>query len=489
MEIIKIKIDNENQSLLAALRDRGYFLPADCGGRGTCGKCKVRILRDEQSNAPETGPEILACKVFGEGSYPVVIPDYGEDEIWAIGLSDEENEWAPLNTLQDGSLPPDHLALAVDLGTTTIAAGLTDTSTGEILRSAAGINHQRVYGADVLLRMDAANRGEGGKLQELVMKDLNALCSRLGLGKDLSALPIPVIISGNTTMEHLLQGLSCRTLGVYPFQPVDITLHTYRNMTILPGISTFVGADIVSGIVACQIDRKEEISILVDLGTNGEMIIGNKDRILAASTAAGPAFEGGNISCGLAGVPGAIDRVVIEKGKARVTTIGGKSPAGLCGTGVLETVYEMLKDGIIDETGLLEEAYFDNGFPRAEGVVFTAKDIREVQLAKAAIRAGIEVLLSAYGVSYGQIDRLYLAGGFGQKLDAKKAIGIGMLPEELADRIVPVGNTSLKGAVLFARDPDMPRRLDHVIRISEEITLSNHQLFNDLYVEHMFFPE
>ena len=548
MKRIRIRIDHK-QSLLDGIRSAGYFLPADCGGQGRCGKCKVRILAvasdgereislggeagipagrmvlavtakdaDCLSKEDLSGGWRLACLVRGAGSFLLDIPDYNEDEVFAVGYSGEPDtpvsrdsakedeagrkpveKEAKTDSLQ-GIDSKENLALAVDIGTTTLAACLIRPDTGEILGTATGINHQRVYGADVLSRIDAANRGEGEKLKDLVIGDLNSLCQKLGLTEDVCNrtpyfnksifdLTMPVIISGNSTMEHLLQGLSCKTLGLYPFDPVDISLHAWHNMTILPGLSTYVGADIVSGIVACGIDRRQELSILVDLGTNGEMVIGNKDRILAASTAAGPAFEGGNISCGMAGIPGAIDRVVIDKGQVRVSTIAGKKAVGLCGTGVIETVYELKKEGYMDETGLLADPWFDQGFPLADHVIFSAKDIREVQLAKAAIRAGIEVLLKAYGVSADQIDRLYLAGGFGLKLDGEKAVGIGMLPEELKDRILAVGNTSLKGAVLFATDPKISRRFDHVIKISKEITLSEHDQFNDLYLEHMFFPE
>ena len=260
-------------------------------------------------------------------------------------------------------------------------------------------------------------------------------------------------------------------------------------MTILPGISTFVGADIVSGIVACGMDESEEICILVDLGTNGEMAIGNRDRILSASTAAGPAFEGGNISCGIPGIPGAVCSVEIEDGKAKVQTIGGSPASGICGTGVLEVVYELLKEELIDETGLLDDDYFDDGFPVAEGVVFTGKDVREVQLAKSAVRAGMEVLIEAYGTDYDHIGKLYLAGGFGQKIDLEKAVGIGLLPEELLDRMYPVGNSSLAGAVMAARDPAILERMAETALRSEETALAESPLFSDLYMDHMFFPE
>ncbi|MBQ9155440.1 MAG: DUF4445 domain-containing protein [Eubacterium sp.] len=507
MKKIETRINDKSKSLLDALREDGHFLPAYCGGRGTCGKCKVRFLTeapkaDDRQQSCLSNQEIedgwrLACLTYVDGSCVMEVPDYREDEIAAadsfaadelaaIGSPDVNANRAAADSTGHGH-SFEGTALAIDLGTTTIAASLVNISDGAAFHTVTCLNHQRSYGADVLSRIDAANKGEGRRLQGLVMDDLSYLCRQLGIAEQIQDVNIPVIISGNTTMEHLLQGLSCQGLGLYPFTPVDISLHSYGNMTILPGISTYVGADIVSGILACDIDRREQVSILVDLGTNGEMLIGNKDRILATSTAAGPAFEGGNISCGLAGIPGAIDTVHIEDGQTRITTIAGSAPVGICGTGVLETVYELVKEEIVDETGLLDDAWFEEGYPLAEGITFSAKDIREVQLAKSAIRAGIEILLVSYGITYDQVDRLYLAGGFGQKINCHKAVGIGMLPEELADRIVAVGNSSMNGACMFAANPELADRFHHITEISEEINLSNHKLFNDLYLEHMFF--
>ena len=488
--IITINID-KSRSLLSQLRDQGYFITAWCGGRGNCGKCRVRFLK----GAPEPGDidkrsmsadELdkgwrLACGTYLEGIVEIELPDQEEEHIQAAD-SFAEDLMKPDEREIEASY-----ALALDIGTTTIAACLLDRNKGQALRTVTGINHQRVYGADVLSRIEAANRGEGRRLQEMILGDLNDLCRKLEIGESVEDLSMPVIVSGNTTMGHLLQGLSCRGLGAYPFTPEDISMHLYRNMTFLPGISTYVGADIVSGIVACGIDRKEDISIFVDLGTNGEMLIGNKERILAASAAAGPAFEGGSISCGSAGVPGAIESVEIKNKVPRIRTIGEKPACGICGTGVLETVYELLKEGIIDETGLLDEEYFEQGFPLAPGITFTARDVREVQLAKSAIRAGIEILLRSYGISCDQVSRLYLAGGFGQGINCKKAVGIGMIPEDFKDRIQSVGNSSLEGAKMYAIDPETGSRFQHAAEISEEIVLSNHELFNDLYIEHMYF--
>ena len=540
MKKISITVEDQGTSLLDKLRDQGAFIPAYCGGRGICGKCRVRLLDPlpeptEADRACFSDRDLargwrLACRLLEPGTYQLIMEEDQGDQIQAAtafeGLEDREKRIQAATAFEGLEGQEDKVevsaalgsvggpgvqdqgdksrvkasisglegqnqirALAVDIGTTTIAASLLDTWKKQTLKTRTGINHQRAYGADVLSRIDAANRGQGHHLQQLVMADLDRLVAGLGLGDSVDALDLPVIIAANTTMGHLLQGLSCQGLGSYPFKPVDISLHMYKNMTILPGISTYLGADLVSGLVACGIDQRDEISFFVDLGTNGEMAIGNRDRIIASSTAAGPAFEGGNISCGTAGVPGAIDRVSIKDGMASLTTIGGQAPVGICGSGVLEIVFELVKAGIADRTGLLGRRYFEQGYPLAPGISFTAKDMREVQMAKAAIRAGIEILLDSYGASWDQVARLYLAGGFGQKINPAKALGIGMLPEALADRITAVGNSSLEGAKLLAMNPDLKDRFLRVAVMARELHLSNQPSFQDLYLTYMDFPE
>ena len=498
----RIRIENtaEGTSILQALQARGEYIPAPCGGNATCGECRVRFVQDPPAPSQAdrkvlTEAEIadgvrLACRTAAVQGAVIEIEAGDEKQMdVASGFTlDVASGRVPVQRdIVDGEKDTEEggtIAAAVDIGTTTIAMSAVDIGSGRILGTSTGINHQRSWGADVISRMEASNQGKGALLQKSIRADLDLLREELGLAQDAR-----MVISGNSTMEHLLQGLSCETLGVAPYTPVDISLHEYENMTILPGISTFVGADIVSGIVACGIDQSEEICILVDLGTNGEMAIGNRNRIISASTAAGPAFEGGNISCGVAGIPGAVSSVEITDGEARVETIGGLPPVGLCGTGVLETVYELLKEELVDEAGLLDDEYFDDGFPVAEGIVFTNKDVREVQLAKSAVRAGLEVLLEEYGADYDQIGKLYIAGGFGQKINLEKAVGIGLLPEELLDRMVPVGNSSLAGAVMAACDPSVLERMRAVGENAEETALAENPLFSDLYMDNMFFPE
>ena len=494
LKTVTLSIDeNQNANLLTHLRINGHVIPAYCAGKGVCGKCKVRFLE----NAPEwkenearffTQEELedgwrLACETRVSGEVRVEILDIREKKVETNVISaegaSEETERA-------------EYVAAVDIGTTTIAVSKVEKTTKTVVNTVTGINDQKVFGADVISRITEANRGKGGLLQVLIRNSLKRVYQKLGMSVETTKS----VISCNTTMGHLLQGYSCRSLGVAPYKPVDISLHEFKNMTMLPGISTFLGADAVSGIIATGMDQKEEISILVDIGTNGEMAIGNKDRILVASAAAGPAFEGGNIIHGMPGVPGAISSVEIIKEEdgsysTGLDIIGKHAPAGLCGSGVLDTVYELRKNGLIDETGLLKEPYFEKGYPLGDKIFFTAKDVREVQLAKSAIRAGIEVLMREYGVTADQIDSMYLAGGFAYYMNVKKAVGIGLLPKELEKKVQIVGNTSLAGAEFFAMEDgpesEIRERFVQVADKAEEIVLADHEAFQELYIEYMNF--
>lgn len=504
MRRLRSRSEGADKSVLEQLQQQEIFLPADCGGRGACGKCRIRFLSEppavtEQEEKALTPEQLadgwrLACESYVTGEYEILL-DQSEDEMIAAaafhGTEQEPADPCAGQTAEPGAAVQQTGAKivkkgAVDIGTTTIAMSLVDCTNRRVLDTRTSVNHQRSYGADVISRIKASTDGKKEELQKSIRTDLQRLVRQLGEDPD----TLELVVAGNTTMEHLLLGLPCDTLGVAPYTPVDISLHQEGNLLIMPGISTYVGADIVSGIVACGMDQSEEICILVDLGTNGEMAIGNRDRILVASTAAGPAFEGGNIQCGVAGIPGAVSAVEIRDGKTSIRTIGDRPPVGLCGTGVLETVYELLKEGLVDETGLLDEAYEEQGFPLAEGIVLTAKDIREVQLAKSAIRAGIETLVRTWDISYDRIGKLYLAGGFGQKINLEKAAGIGMLPKELLDRTAAVGNSSLAGAVLLAEDDGLRARFARAASGAEEVALSESPYFGDLYMEYMFFdPE
>lgn len=496
-------------SLLEAIGKQGVYLAATCGQRGTCGKCKVQLVAGELSISGADQKKFTELEL--NQGYRLACKAYPKENcvIRSIGETDADFKVITDNTVYHTGQSidkEDGFAVAIDIGTTTIVMSLIGLSSKKVQNTFSSINKQRAYGADVVSRIKASNEGKEKELKESIQKDLQAgiqaLLEQAGIEK--SELK-RIVIAANTTMVHLLLGYSCETLGTFPFTPVQIATHhrTFQEVfdtknyqaevTILPGISAFVGSDITAGLYACDFDQKQKINLFIDLGTNGEMAIGNKDRILVSSTAAGPAFEGGNILCGVGSVAGAICKVDLRGDLPELETIGRKPPVGICGTGVVEITAELLRTGLVDKTGLLVNAYFEEGYElsrdlQRKPIVFTQKDIREIQLAKAAIRAGIEILMNRYGCSYEDIEGLYLAGGFGYQLNLEKAIRIGLLPEELRGRMKAIGNSALAGAIKYLLEEAGNRRLAFIKQIAEEIHLSNDEEFNELYLKEMYFP-
>ena len=253
-----------------------------------------------------------------------------------------------------------------------------------------------------------------------------------------------------------------------------------------------MGADIVSGMYACGMYEQENPALFLDLGTNGEMVVGTKDGFLATATAVGPAFEGGNISCGCPGIPGAISSVSILGQRVVTHTIGNQKPVGICGTGILELTYELYKNGIMDETGTLRETYRENGYPVAEmengdWIFYTQNDIRQLQMAKAAVRSGIEILLQEMNLTVQDVRNVYLAGGLGYKLNVYKAAGIGLIPRELKEKTVAAGNTSLQGAVQFLQEAGAAEHMEAMLVRTAERNLALHPAFEAYYLRFLNF--
>ena len=378
-------------------------------------------------------------------------------------------------------------ALCVDIGTTTIAGTLIDNGTEiQVFRS---LNPQRRFGADVLSRIEAAERGRLSELHQLIVFELMKFVSQA------KKAPDKIIISANTAMVHLLMGWSCSGLGTYPFSPVSLETvntdlkalggNTAVPVTVIGGISAFVGGDISSGIYSCGMTEKKELSLFADLGTNAEMAVGNSERLLVTSAAAGPAFEGGGISCGCGSVPGAVCGVDLKSGELR--TIGSKAPSGICGTGIIELVSELLDSGITDKTGLLCDKYFECGYPVTESISFTQRDMRALQTAKSAVISGIETLLLEYGASMDDIETVYLSGGFGNGLNLSKAENIGLLPRGTAEKAVVLGNSSLGGAVKYSGDDSAEDAISRIKAISTDILLGENEYFSKRYIENMSF--
>lgn len=492
------------------IQSQGTALAMPCGGKGMCGKCRVRVVRGRLPVTPEDKRIFseaqlaqgwrLACKAVTREAVEIVVPVQEQQGFSALAA-----EAADEGAL---SLAADHdYGLAVDIGTTTLAAALVDCTDGKILATATAVNSQRSFGADVVSRIGAACHGKGKALQKAVRRDLTRLMKQLLKDHPGTAARCrQMAIAANTTMLHLLMGWPCDGLGDWPFHPVSLGGKTYRaqevlgpqspladaTVTLLPGMSTYVGADITAGIWQCGLASSDDVSLFVDLGTNGEMVLGNKDQRFIASAPAGPALEGGKLTWGTGSVPGAICGVRIERGRAKVRTIDHAVPVGICGTGILEAMAGLVREGLVDETGKLVEPYFHKGFPLAstldyQRITLSQQDIREIQMAKSAIRAGIESLIERSGISRQRVHQVFLAGGFGYYLDPQKAAVIGLLPADLAERTTAVGNTSLKGAIGLLTGAVTLEELQAIAAGAEEIVLGNDEAFQRLYIDYLNF--
>jgi len=501
------------ETLLDTLRRNEMYLPAECAGKGTCGKCKIRVLEGnlEVTEADElffTNHELeqgyrLACQAYPNCSCKILVEENEESmEILSSCIEEED--------LLDGEY-----GIAIDIGTTTLAMGLVDLTHGKVVDHYTGVNHQRTYGTDVITRIQASNNGKHKELQNVILNDLYFGIQLLtnSFKKKIKQ----VIIAGNTTMIHLLMGYSCKGMGEFPYtpktlDPINISGYAlfeqigyekeyYKKIdfpvSIFPGISTFVGGDIVSGLYYLNFFAKEKTNILIDLGTNGELVIGNKNRCFATSVAAGPAFEGGNLSSGVASVDGAICKIDIEK-YILFKTIHDKPPIGICGTGMIDGIAELLKQGFIDDTGLFMDPYFENGYIVTKDVnnkeiKITQKDIREIQLAKAAVAAGIEIMIEEYGTSKNKIGNIYVAGGFGFQLDIKKAKKVGILPTVDEMKYEMIGNSSLLGGIKFLQclgNKEIEIEMEKIKKLRDKIidfNLANTTKFNEVYMKHMYF--
>ncbi|KJS84808.1 MAG: hypothetical protein JM58_10270 [Peptococcaceae bacterium BICA1-8] len=397
--------------------------------------------------------------------------------------------------------------IAVDLGTTTIVASLVNLLNGEVIKSCSILNSQRKFGEDVISRIQYSASGNLDELKNVVREDILSALAELLTSTGVNREKVfSMVIAGNTTMQSLLLGLHCESLTAHPFKTVTISEHKIRfrdifisdilecEVIVLSGISAYVGADIVAGMLYCNFDKLNQNAMLIDIGTNGEIVIGSKEKILCLATAAGPAFEGGNITNGIGSVTGAIHEVKMINNEIRYNTINDSAPIGICGSGVLDIVSTGLLNNSIDKTGRFSQK-IDGGVLEIaknasnEAIIFTQKDIREVQLAKSAIRTGIEILIKRLNVSYDEIETVYIAGGFGTYMDIESAIRIGMIPKEFKGKIKIVGNSSLGGAITYLINKKSREKINNILEKATYIDISSDRTFNDLFVENMFFLE
>ncbi|MBR5635457.1 MAG: DUF4445 domain-containing protein [Pseudobutyrivibrio sp.] len=462
-----------------------------CGGIGKCLSCAVRFVygAPEMTSDDERALEFwemrngwrLGCKCVITRDCKIQVPKRFVSEINSIGVP---------QTIDELPLDKTNIAIAVDIGTTTLAATAVELNTGKVLRQHTWTNGQTKYGMDVMTRIKAAIDGHAEELQQLVMGDLMAMGTKI-IGEDF--LTHKVVMSGNTVMTHLLLKYPVDGMAQYPFHPYTLDpikfREEHRDIFFMPSISAFVGGDIVSGLYYIKQQSKlrhkeEDVFLMVDMGTNAELVLFDGQKYWCSSASAGPALEGASLSCGCASVRGAINHLSIHDRQVKYTTIGGEKPIGLCGSGVIDLIHELKRNNIIDAGGLLIDEYADRGFPVAEGVVITGEDIQQVLLAKAAIRAGIEMLLNASKMSIESINHLYIAGGLGASVGIWSASGIGLFPQPLINKFESLGNASLLGDIAFIMDPDEASLME-IKNNSQIVILATDPKFEQLFLENL----
>jgi len=452
--------------LMDVLQAQGIAFAHPCGGRGVCLKCAVTASgaisapnEIEQKNGAR-----LSCQMRLLGDCEVTLAEAAGFAVQAV-LS---------------GTPPAALGLAADIGTTTLDIRLYDLQTGAPYAQSAALNPQARFAADVIGRITAAAAGKGEAMRTQLLQALQGMTAGYP--------PITrAVITGNTVMLYLLTGRDPKALATAPFAADCLFGHTETILdspAYLPRcIGAFTGADLTCALLASGITQRAQTAMLCDIGTNGEIALWHEGRLYVASTAVGPAFEGTGISCGMGGAAGAIDTVWALPNGLDAHVIGGGTPRGICGSGLIDAVAGLLRLSWVDQTGAMDA----DTVQIAPGVSLTQQDIRQVQLAKAAVAAGIETLMDIAGIDAEAIATLYIAGGFGSHLNPRSAAAIGLFPPALAPRVQVLDNAALDGAGRLLLDQGLRQTADHIARAAEVVQLSGNPLFAKKYIRHMDF--
>ena len=473
----------DGADLLDVLRHEGLAPEAPCGGRGKCKKCAVTV----------DGTEQLACRTVVSGDMAVTLPEKsGRASVLISGCGVP----AEMDPFRPGYL------LAFDIGTTTIVCYLLDES-GTELAAAGMLNPQAPFGADVISRIQHALGGAMERLTDCIRGGLEKLTVQVCQMAGVPAERIGVVsVVGNPCMQQLFLGITPQNLASVPFAPVitessvcparDI-LPIWENAVLLtvPDISGYVGADTVGCVLATRMHEDARLTLMVDIGTNGEMVLGNQAHMVACSTAAGPALEGAGIKFGMHGAPGAIDHVWISGGALCVSVIGGGPAKGVCGSGLIDAIACFLELGLVDMRGrLLASSDLIDGervVHLTDTIYITQNDIREVQMAKGAIAAGVVLMANQLGTSVSEIDRVLLAGAFGSFLQPESVCRIGLLPAELLGKIQAVGNAAGSGAKLAACSRREFARTDELVKKIQFLELASLPDFRHKFAMNMRF--
>ncbi len=464
----------------------GYGVEFPCGGKGICGRCKIKVLEGEihsdqfhKDRLVELGLESswrLACLSKCDTDLSLEVGQYE-----TIIQADE--------TIFDFT-PGSGYGIAFDLGTTTLVGQLIDLSSGKIVAVETAMNPQKKFGSDLISRLEATLKNNGDEMTRIIREKMGEMIGLMmtGRGEVLNRM----VIVGNTVMQHFFCGFDTKPLSFYPFDSPKLGMAKLspqelgwkhlkcEHIEFYPSLGSFVGSDILAGILATGMHKKDSYSVLIDLGTNGEIVVGNRERLLCASTAAGPAFEGAKISQGMQATTGAISSISEEEGGWKCNVIGNTRSRGICGSGLIDAIQLFLDGGLIGAFGEIESG--ETQISIDNNVSLTQKDIQEFQLGKAAISAGIKILLDKLGICHEDIGDVYIAGGFGTYINLENVIRTGMLRCPV-EKMHKLGNSALIGAKMFLfRESYDPGK---ILRITEHVSLESVEGFQDLFIEHL----
>lgn len=492
----------------------GVGVEFPCGGRGRCKGCKIKVVAGslcvtDEDQARLSPAELaegwrLACRARAETNLRIELAQ------WEAPILSDDSAFV--------FSPRRGFGVAIDLGTTTIVAQLLDLRTGHVLAVQTALNAQARHGADIMSRVEFAVLSQGQPvLEKLIREQIGRLISLLlasagrqtpgravesggiiGAGVPAEICIESIVVVGNTVMHDLFSGIGVEPLSQYPFDPSSPGLHVFAaaalgweipgnpNVYFLPCLGGFVGSDILAGVLATKLHERETLGLLIDLGTNGEIILGNRQGLLCAGTAAGPAFEGARIAMGMRAATGAISEVRARNGQLDCHVLGDGMPRGICGSGLVDAAAVGLDLGWILPSGRLAKG---EKLTLAAPVSLVQRDIRELQLAKGAIAAGARILLEQWGATDADVEQVFLAGAFGNYINQANARRIGLL-EFAPDKIVSAGNTALLGAklALFSL-PHQDISYPNILRQTQHVSLNEAAGFQDIYAEKMTFPQ
>ncbi len=517
------------QSLMQIMQDNNVPVDSACGGRGTCGKCKVNIIDANGADALETGVQ-LACKVFPKSDITIEpvrnnASNNASNNDTATGYKALTSGYLPEFEFDSSAVPASApYGIAIDIGTTTVVCTLVDMRTGEMLGQASEINAQKDFGADVISRItyEIENPETGiEKLQEAIVCVINRMIAEVCQNNRISSSQVnEVSVSANCTMTHMLLGVDARSIGVAPFTPafteamyvtaesIGISAAPGAMIYCLPQVSGYIGGDIVAGAHVCDLKDEPGNVMFIDIGTNGEIVLSSHGKLISCSCAAGPALEGMNISCGMRAEEGAIEDVEITEEGVNIKVIGDIEPVGICGSGILAAVKELVRTGIVKDSGAFVRTrrlntddyrlkYIRVDEEGKRSFVISSKnapisismlDVRQVQLAKGAILSGFTALLNKSGLKYEDLDKVIVAGQFGAHLPASSLTGSGLLPFEVEDKIEYVGNTSMTGAYMALMSRKERSAMEELAKQIEYLELGAIENYENLLADCMMFP-